>query len=111
MAGFSSFFSTMTASVVSKQRGNGRRVLERRARHLVGSMTPATTRSSYVSVSRVVAEVLVLRRAHLLHDDGAFTARIVHDHADGFLDGAAHDVDADLLVRVGLMDLRAACAR
>src|SRR6185437_12898361 len=43
-------------------------------------------------------EVLVLRRTNLLDDDRAFTARVVHDHADRLLDGALDDVHADLLV-------------
>src|SRR5262249_40430840 len=47
---------------------------------------------------RIVAERVVLRAANLLDDDRAFTTRVLHDHADRFLDRAADDVDADLLV-------------
>ncbi len=37
---------------------------------------------------------------HLLDDDRAFAARVLHDHADRLLDRATDDVDADLLVGV-----------
>ena len=65
---------------------------------LVGSMTPAFTRSSYSAGGGVVAEVGFLACADLLDDDGAFPAAVADDLANRLLAGAADDVDADLLV-------------
>ena len=60
-AGFSSFFSTTTHSVVRSRPAIDAAFCSAVRVTLVGSMTPALTRSSYASVSGVVAEVLVLR--------------------------------------------------
>src|SRR5436190_16787886 len=88
-----------------EERGDRRGVLERRARHLRGV---DDTRLDQILVrvrEGVVAELVVLARAHLLEDDGAFAARVLHDHAERLLDRATDDVDADLLV--GFLELEA----
>src|SRR5215204_5897863 len=73
--------------------GDRRRVLQRRARHL-RRVDDARAHEVFIRVrERVVAEVLVLRATDLLDDDRAFTARVLHDHAERLLDGATHDVD------------------
>ena len=64
---------------------------------LVGSMTPALTRSSYSSVSGVVAEV-ALAFEHLLADDAAVLAGVLGDHRQRRAAGTQDDVVADLLV-------------
>ena len=65
---------------------------------LVGSMTPALTRSSNLSGLGVVAEVVLLRLADAADDDGTFFAGVADDLTQGLFESAAHDVAADLLV-------------
>src|SRR6478735_4437175 len=86
-----------------EQRGDRRGVLKRRARHL-RRVDDARLDEILVRVREgVVAELVVLARANFLEDDRAFTARVLHDHAERLLDGATDDVHADLLV--GLVEL------
>src|SRR5688572_2286915 len=88
-----------------EQASNRRRVLQRRARHLRRVDDARGHEILVVVGQRVVAEVLVLRAAHLLDDDRAFATRVLHDHPERLLERATHDVDADLLVR--LLELEA----
>ncbi len=90
--------STTTHSVVSSSPAIDAAFCSAVRVTLVGSMTPAFTRSSYVSVCGVVAEVPLLRLPDPRHDDGALGARVLRDLPDRLLERAAHDLDADLLV-------------
>src|SRR3569833_172106 len=85
-----------------EEAGDRRRVLQRRAGHL-GRVDDAGLDQVLVRVGeRVVTERVILRRTDLLDDDGAFTTGVLHDHADRLFDGAANDVDANLLVGIQL---------
>ncbi len=71
---------------------------------LVGSMTPALTRSSKTPVSGVVAVVLILGFEDFGYDDSAFFAGIGDDLTQWLFEGAAHDLRADLLVAFERLD-------
>ena len=97
-AGFSSFFSTIIASVVRSRPAIDAAFCSAVRVTLVGSMTPACDQVLVRVGQRVVAEVLVLRLAHLLDDDRAFAARVLRRSCGRLLERATDDVDADLLV-------------
>ena len=65
---------------------------------LVGSMTPAFTRSSYSPVSALKPKFGLAVGPHLLDDHGALEARVLRDLPQRLFAGAPDDVDADLLV-------------
>src|SRR5438105_7544613 len=84
-----------------EESGDRRRVLERRARHLSG-VDDARLNEVLVRVREgVVAEGIILRATYLLDHERAFSAGVLHDHADRLLERAADDLDADLLVGIG----------
>ena len=86
-------------------------VLQRRARHL-RRIDHASLHEIFVRVGqRVVAEVLFLRRADLLDDDGAFTTRVLHDYAERLFDRATHDIHTDLLVALSDLHILQAMLR
>ena len=63
---------------------------------LVGSITPAVTRSSYCSVC-ALKPFFVLHVLHALHDNRALVPGVDRDPPHRFLDGPGDDGDADLL--------------
>src|SRR5687767_749371 len=80
--------------------GDGRGVLERRARDL-RRVDDARGDEVFVLVGRgVVAEVGVTLGAHLLDDDRALFARVLHYLAERLFERAADDGHAYLLVKV-----------
>src|SRR5215207_10121782 len=88
-----------------EERGDRRGVLQRRAGHL-RRVDDARLDQILVDVRQgVVAELVVLARAHLLEDDRALATRVLHDHAERLLDRATDDLHADLLVAVRQLDL------
>src|SRR5437762_3513089 len=83
-----------------QERGDRRGVLQRRALDL-GRDEDAHLEHVAVLVGQgVVAEVVLLRLLDLLRDDGAVDAGVLGDLLERALDGAADDLDADLLVLV-----------
>ncbi len=104
-AGFSSFRSTTTHSVVSSRPAIDAAFCSAVRVTLVGSMTPALTRSSYASVGGVVAEVLVLRLLDLGHDDRAFGAGVLRDHPDAALRAARRTISTPIFSSSRALDL------
>ena len=65
---------------------------------LVGSMTPACTRSSYCSVEALKPKFGSVLALDLRHHDGAFESPVVDDLPNRLLASATHNGDAKLLV-------------
>jgi len=76
-------------------------VLEGCANDLHGVDDALTNQVSILIRRGVVAEV-VFAFLDLVDDDRAFEARVADDLAEGLLDGAADDVDAELLLVIDL---------
>ena len=73
---------------------------------LVGSITPAFTRSSYCSVEALKPKLGFLFVLDLLDHHGAFGSAVQHDLPHRLLARAAHDGDAELLVALELERLQ-----
>ena len=69
---------------------------------LVGSITPAFTRSSYCSVDALKPKLGSVLALDLLDHHRALGPAVEHDLADRLLAGAAHDGDAELFVALEL---------
>src|SRR3989449_3825421 len=88
-----------------EQSRNGRGVLQRRAGDL-GRVDDAGRDQILELVGLgVVAVVQLGRLLHLPHDDRVLGTRVLHDDPDRFLERAADDLDAGLLVVIGAPDL------
>src|SRR5256712_1006554 len=84
-----------------EQSRNGRGVLQRRAGDL-GRVDDAGRDQILELVGLgVVAVVQLGRLLHLPHDDRVLGTRVLHDDPDRFLERAADDLDAGLLVVIG----------
>src|SRR6185437_10244057 len=72
---------------------------------LAGSITPCLTRLPIFAGRGIEAEGIVVLVDDLAHDHCAVLAGILGDLTRGSLNGAAYDIDADLLVLVRSFDL------
>ena len=82
-----------------EHQGRDRSRVGERGAYDLGRIEHAGLDQVFVLVAeRVIAEVRVFRVEHLAQDNRALFAGIFGDHAQGFLDGALHDVDPDLLI-------------
>src|SRR5437879_5481665 len=95
-----SFFSTTTHSVVRSNPAMDAAFCSAVRVTLVGSMTPAATRSSYSSIVVQLGRVL-----HLADHDRRLGPGVLRDDPDRLLERAADDLDAGLLVVIGAPDL------
>src|SRR3954471_12331064 len=84
-----------------QQRGDRRGVLQRRA-HDLRRVDDASLDQILVGVGQRVEAFRLLHLAHLLHHDRALVAGVGGDPPHRLLDGALHDVDADLLIAAEL---------
>ena len=66
---------------------------------LVGSTTPAFTRS-FVFAGGDVVTFVAFARLDFLHDERAFLARVIGELTERLFDRAAHDLHADLARRL-----------
>jgi len=66
-------------------------------------MTPAATRSSYSFSLGVVAVVQLVRILDLAHHDGRFRSGVLGDDPDRFLERAADDLHAGLLIVIAAL--------
>jgi len=80
-----------------EQAADGGRVLQRGAGHL-GRVDDAGLDQVGIFAGRDVVTLVALAVLDLVDDDGAFSARVLDERAQGLLDGAADDLDADRLV-------------
>src|SRR6185437_633478 len=80
------------------QRGDRTGVLQRGADDLCGIEHAGLYQVLVLAAEGVVAEVGVLRVEHFAQNNCALFAGVLGDLAQRFLDGAFHDVDADLLI-------------
>ncbi len=67
---------------------------------LLGGIDDAALEEVLVLLSAGVVVVVALAVLDLVDDDAAFKAGVLDDHAQGLLDGATDDLDAELLVLV-----------
>src|SRR2546428_630328 len=88
-----------------EQSRNGRGVLQRRAGDLGRVDNAGRDQILELVGLGVVAIVQLGRLLHLSHDDRVLGTRVLHDDPDRFLERAADDLDAGLLVVIGAPDL------
>src|SRR5213592_1336589 len=88
-----------------EQSRNGRGVLQRRAGDLRRVDDAGRDQILELVGLGVVAVVQLGRLLHLSHDDCVLGTRVLHDDPDRFLERAADDLDAGLLVVIAAPDL------
>ena len=74
-------------------------VLQGHTGHL-GGVDDAALEQVLVFLGAGIVAVVTLAVLHLVDDDAAFQAGVLDNHAEGLLDGATDDLDAELLVLV-----------